>query len=156
MIKVVGDLFTYPTDWICIPTNGVVNKDGLAVMGKGVAEQAKRLMPNLPNLLGRHLEEVGNVPAFLCRWEGKSIYNFPTKNHWKDSSTIDLVADSAILLHKLWKESIYPNIPQWMPRVLFPYVGCGCGQLSWAEVEILLNHILPEDHFMAIEQGTSV
>src|SRR3990172_5870402 len=42
---------------LVIPTNGIVNRFGAAVMGRGLALQVARRFPNVPTALGRALKE---------------------------------------------------------------------------------------------------
>ena len=42
-------------DWVAITTNCVVNKNHHAIMGAGIAKQAKDRFPQLPKLLGQKM-----------------------------------------------------------------------------------------------------
>lgn len=63
MLELIGpyDIFrlAHPGEAICVTTNGIVKKDGSAVMGKGIALSANRLF-NLSPLLGVYLRKFGN------------------------------------------------------------------------------------------------
>lgn len=45
------------TLWLCITTNGYIKKNGCAVMGAGVAKQARDRFDGLDRLLGEKLKE---------------------------------------------------------------------------------------------------
>lgn len=52
MKEAQGDLWTLPAEFRCITTNGIWSKNtGEAVMGAGVALDAKRRYPDLPRRL---------------------------------------------------------------------------------------------------------
>ena len=45
MKEVTGNIWDYPADIVCITTNGSTTRNGSAVMGKGIALQAKERYP---------------------------------------------------------------------------------------------------------------
>ncbi len=118
--------------YIVIPTNGVVKNNGENVMGAGLALQAKNKYPCLPILLGSELKERGNIPILFKHYK---IITFPTKNHYKDKSDINLIERSCYYLSNL-------IIPQ--EEIYMPKIGCGCGQLIWKEVKSIIDKHLPE------------
>ena len=95
MKKVVGNVWDviHEYDVFCIPTNGYVKKsDGKAVMGAGVAKEAKNAIEGIDETLGellsknmaRHdkddLSEPWNVPYYLGELECDThIFSFPVK-----------------------------------------------------------------------------
>lgn len=138
MKTTTGDLWTYPADWQCIPTNGCVYR-GRLVMGAGVARQALDRFPGLDGTLGAMVMCRGNVPVAVYRHR---LITFPTKGHWRDRSTLALVRESAERLATL------PDVAD-TDRVVLPAVGCGLGGLTWDEVGPLLARIL-DDRFTAV------
>jgi hypothetical protein len=65
MHEITGDLFkSVKADAICITTNGWTKKDGSCVMGRGCADQAKKLWPGIEFTLGEALKR-GNHPHVL-------------------------------------------------------------------------------------------
>jgi hypothetical protein len=65
MHEITGDLFkSVRADAICITTNGWTKKDGSCVMGRGCADQAKKLWPGIEFTLGEALS-LGNRPHLL-------------------------------------------------------------------------------------------
>ena|SRR5258706_15825231 len=139
MKKIIGNIWNYHKDgnWIVIPTNGEVKKNGEAVMGKGLAKQAAERFPTLPLRLARMLES-GN---FTYWYPDLHLITFPTKERWRDRSSLELIKLS---LHGLWP---------WLgldDQIYLPRVGCGNGGLSWEkEVKPLLEKYL-DDRFVVI------
>lgn len=126
-----GNLWSYQAKNrpVAVTTNGIVRYNGSLVMGAGVALQAAQRFPDLPARLGCDIKQYGNVVMYYPDIE---IISFPTKNHYKDPSSLDLIANSAkqlafFLLHR-------PEI-----SVVLPPPGCGLGKLSWKEVEPILD-----------------
>jgi hypothetical protein len=124
--EIAGDLWTFHAqgEWIAIPTNGIVNRYGNAVMGAGLAKDAATRYPDLPRLLGQELRRSGNRPyAFL----NPRVLTVPTKHSWQQPSDLQLIIDSM--------KAVVQMIEQHdMNRVYLPRLGCGLGQLSWLDV----------------------
>lgn len=71
-----GNLWRFHRDgaWIVVPTNGLVRRDGYAVMGRGVAAQAAQRFPTLQATLGGLLMSRGNhVIALPARGDSSRI-----------------------------------------------------------------------------------
>lgn len=147
MITQIGDLFNLGRDaWgICIPTNGTLKTNGELVMGAGVARIAANKYPDLARNLGKKVKASGNhVYLGISRLSTSpyKIISFPTKEHWKNPSTITLIRQSAIELVGFTNQ--YDLNPQ-LDRVYLPVVGCGLGGLNWdLEVKPVLEEILDE------------
>ena len=134
MIEVVGDMWKMDADAICVTTNGIIKKNGEAVMGAGVALQAKNRYPSLPRALAKKLRSVGNHVYHMPQSD-IHIITFPTKHDWRDDSDIKLIERSCeelvVLTHCLgWK------------KVILPRPGCANGKLNWSDVKLVL-----EKHF---------
>lgn len=132
---------------VIITTNGYVSKNGEAVMGRGIAYEAKKNLIcayhdsrfcKIEKVLASRLSEEGNVPMYLGHWENKDtekvyrIWTFPTKHHWQESSDIELIVNSAILIKDLVEAF----------EVHMPRPGCGNGRLNWSVVRPQISHIL--------------
>jgi hypothetical protein len=133
MKEIIVNLWDFHKDgnWIVIPTNGEVNKDGLAVMGKGLALEAKNKFPRLTTELGVQISYFGNR---LFAFDKFKIITFPTKYSWRDKSDICLIAVSASQL----KDYVDESTNEWINEkvtfktpVYLPRVGCGNGGLDW-------------------------
>ena len=140
MIEVTGDLWTYPAEWRCVTTNGIVQKNRELVMGAGCALEAKMKYPAIPAKLGELVKIFGNLPFFLHEYK---LISFPTKNHWKDPSSIELIEQSARHI------ASFARIHE-ITSVLSPRPGCGYGRLLWDDVKKVLEPIFNDDRFIII------
>ncbi|MDC6267319.1 macro domain-containing protein [Lysinibacillus fusiformis] len=132
MKEIKGNVFelfeTGEYDAICITTNGIIKKDGTAVMGAGVALEAKKRFKGIEVRLAKRLKEDGNRLCQLGISENGAIISFPTKHHFKDKSDINLIKDSSKQLMELIEEKGYS-------KVLITPMGCGNGGLQWDYVK---------------------
>jgi len=142
--EVQGDIWDFykKGHWIAIPTNGSVKSNGEAVMGRGVALQAKLKFPELPEKVGRGLSTYLN-------YYGKDHYNrpqyyqpiriatFPVKYSWQDKASLDLIEYSCNVLVN--------NFQMFGKPLYLPRVGCGNGGLSWEAVKPILERCLDDD-----------
>jgi hypothetical protein len=148
MIEVTGDIWKHWASetfgYIVIPTNGVVKKDGTAVMGAGLAKELLRVQdPEFHFWLGKTITKHGNH-TFLNNEE--DIFAFPTKHHWRNKSDLDLIRRSA-------RELVYLSHVATRGKIYLPRVGCGLGGLDWeSEVKPILAEILTEDRFVVVSQ----
>lgn len=142
MMEIKGDIFSIPADAIGITTNGIVDRSGRAVMGKGIALAFKNKYPGINLILGEKLK-LGNKVHLLI--SGKpNIFSFPTKNHWKDPSDIELIKKSLLELVEL------TNSNKWK-KVILPRPGCNNGKLDWNEVRKYCE--LLDDRFYIYTKG---
>lgn len=121
---------------IAVTTNSVIKTNGEAVMGAGVALEAKAWQPDLPLALGAALKLHGNRVFY---WAQYRMVTFPTKEDFRDPSTLELIQRSAEEL----KAVLYAN-PQLL-HVYLPRPGCKNGGLSWHAVEQVLNKVFVND-----------
>lgn len=146
MIEREMDLWDAPPGaWIGITTNGVVKADGSLVMGAGVAREALDRFPGLDAELGRLVRSCGNE-VFGVHVKGRSLFSFPTKDHWRDQSYPYLIALSARALARVAAD--LPNDTFYLPRP-----GCGMGGMRWADVKPLID-FLP-DNVIIVHKGDS-
>jgi len=142
-----GDVFEMEGDLICVLTNQVTTRRGLAVMGGGQAAQARLLFPGIDRDIG-FLIQAGQ-PGFAVLGEYRrqdfgtyqALAHFPTKRHWADDSSLELIEESA------QRMMTYLDSPdgRHVQRVLLPRPGCGLGNLNWEiQVAPLLARILDE------------
>ena len=151
MIERSGDLFTPgpETFAICIPTNGEVTK-GSAVMGAGLALAAKRCVPGIERLLGRKLIEEGNHVFFLTSAGLPfNLVSFPTKDRWREPSSLALIERSARELRILVEAKLPPASSL---SVALPRVGCGLGGLRWSVVAPILLRELPGSRYVILHK----
>lgn len=142
MLEEFGDFWIIQGDARCITTNGALRSNGYAVMGKGIALQAKQRYPRIEASLGRLIQKYGNHVFKL----DKGLISFPTKHHWKDeTSDIGLIKRSAQELVFLLKDDP-------AKRVLLTRPGCGNGNLHWSGVGPFIQNILSDDKFIVINR----
>lgn len=144
-----GNIWELASDGICIPTNGIVKKNGLATMGAGLAKQAAIKYPELPRKLGKELKHYNKVYAFPqyvttgnLSVRDVIIFTVPTKHHWKDNSDIELIEKSLEQLTFYVKAAC-------LKRVLITKLGCGLGKLDWNQVHPLMSKYL-DDRFVLV------
>ena len=126
---------------LAITTNGMINNQNEAIMGRGIALDAKKRFPWVPSTLGRMLTNNGNHVHYL----GSNLISFPTKNDWRDKSDINLICRSC---HELmYLKALY----QWK-WVILPKPGCANGGLTWEEVKPIIFPIL-DDNVYVISRG---
>lgn len=97
MKEVKGNLWDFHnrgrTSWIVITNNGNRKGNGEAVMGAGLALQAKKKFPQLPMWLGNRIKDFGNQVYFFGGID-INIVTFPTKENWWESSSVDIIRRS--------------------------------------------------------------
>lgn len=147
MRQASGDLWHLPADARCITTNGAVRKDGAAVMGRGVAAQAKERWPMLPTVLGYCIREHGNHVRLLMNPAGDSavLVSFPVKHHWRETADLALIERSCGELMDLADRL-------GLEAILLPRPGCGNGRLDWAQVGPAIAPLL-DDRVTIIYMG---
>lgn|SRR5574337_1149082 len=157
MIEIIGDIFQQTNaDAICFTSNGVVNSKGELVMGAGIAKQFRDRFPKLAHSAGQQVKQFGNSVAIVGVKmkdgsdfiRGRSdanlkthILNFPTKKHWKDSSSLMLIRKSA-------KELLEITNKQGWKKVCLSRPGCGLGGLNWEKQVKPLIKDLFDDRFV--------
>jgi hypothetical protein len=152
MLETTGSIWDMcSADAVCVTTNGMLNKKGEAVMGKGIALEAKQRFTGVEKVLGALIKAGGNsvypLPFFLFKDSGQ-IVSFPTKHHWRDKSSIDLIKVSCFELINLTDDRGWG-------RIVLPRPGCGLGGLSWANVKKEIEKIL-DDRFIVVTTNEKI
>jgi hypothetical protein len=144
MMEIRGDIWKYHDSGnkIVITTNGIVKPDGNAIMGKGIALEAKKRFPELPTLVGEHITNHGNTVGWFAPYR---IFTFPTKNNWRDDSSFTLIRTSAFSLLKAVNWLHYSKIFMVRP-------GCNNGNLKWEAVKPFLSEIL-DSRFIIVDRN---
>jgi hypothetical protein len=145
MHEISGDVWTIwnqtPNMVLCITTNGIVKSNGEAVMGKGIALEARCHLGNyITTILGKSITMHGNHVHEIINDNNDPItaaLSFPTKEDWRNQSSIDLIKQSS---HELmaWLDS-HPG-----KTALLPRPGCGNGGLKWDNVKRAIEQILDD------------
>jgi hypothetical protein len=132
--------------YVVIPTNLCVDKDGLAVMGRGLAKQFSDEIPTLKQWLGRRLRCFGNrIQVFPTA----RLIAVPTKQDWKDKSDLKLIESGLAQLENL----IHHDKNHYGGRISHVYVprlGCGLGGLKWGDVEPLVSKWLGNSSYFTV------
>lgn len=107
----------------------------VGVMGKGIALKFKNRYPENYKVYKAACDDktlkTGIVLA-VKESDGKTIINFPTKQHWKDASEYQFIELGLIAL----KESIKEHK---IKSIALPALGCGLGGLKWYTVKSRYN-----------------
>ena len=126
-------------DLLVFTSNGVVKRNGALVMGRGIAKLVRDFYPGIDRVFGRRVKTYGNRP-FIVKIEGKAspsprfVMSFPTKHHWRDRSSLELIRESrkkAVEELKDWRELLSR---EGIRRVLCPVWGTENGGLSFEDV----------------------
>lgn len=144
MREIKGNMFNILNnfDVACITTNGMVKKNGCAVMGAGVAKQINQIFPGTDKILGNAINKKGNVVLFILKLGSCKIMSFPVKHNWWEEADLKLIEKSA-------KELIDYVDRKGFESILVPRPGCGNGKLYWKDVKKVLDSIF-DDRFYII------
>lgn len=129
-----GDIFESGAKVLVNPVNTA------GVMGKGLALEFKKRYPAMFEAYRRLCEDgqfqVGDL--WLYKADDKWILNFPTKRHWREKSTLDIIETG---LQKF--AAIYAQ--EGIASIAFPKLGSGLGGLDWeTQVKPLMERYLGE------------
>lgn len=112
----------------------------VGVMGAGVAKKAKQLFPSMYEDYSARCEKKQVQPGIPYLWKnpdpnGKWILNFPTKDHWRNSSKLEWVEKGLDFFIK--------NYHEWgISNIAFSALGCGKGGLWWVDVKPIMERYL--------------
>jgi len=153
MKEITGDLFDYykQGEWIAITTNGTVRRDGMLVMGRGVAREAAKKIPGLQQDLGAIVLRSGSHVWPMLRYR---VFSYPVKWRWKERADPRLIKWSADeLVGKLDAVNKVRNSElARVERVYMVRPGCGNGGLRWSVVRQIIEPIL-DDRFVIVEKN---
>jgi O-acetyl-ADP-ribose deacetylase (regulator of RNase III) len=137
-----GDIFESSADVLINPVNTV------GVMGGGLALTFKKKYPDMFNYYKKICDEKKLVPGSVAFWgidETQQICLFPTKRHYIEDSTVELIERSLQAFQK--------GVDHFRFRTAaFPMVGCGLGGLDF-ESDI---RPLMERYFKDVELDVTV
>jgi hypothetical protein len=148
MREIVGDLWDHyreANSYILIPVNMDRKRNGRAVMGRGVAAQAKHRIPGIDSELGRFLGLLINGSPLGTVQIAPGVATFVTKRHWYEKSTLILIETSARRLATTARFNLFRTF--YLPRP-----GCGNGGLRWEDVRAVIAPILP-DNVVIVSKG---
>jgi hypothetical protein len=138
MLAEYGDLWDLPCDARCLTVNGYVKTNGEAVMGRGVALQAKQRWPELPRILGVNIQIFGNHVFDLWQPPNEPLFiSFPVKAHWREQADLELIKRSC-------RELMAVADRLELEHIILPKPGCGNGRLSWDIVRPAISPLLDD------------
>lgn len=111
----------------------------VGVMGKGIAKAFKQREPRMFAAYKRVCDQKLLEPGKLWLWRGSEqwVLNFPTKRHWRSPSRIEWVEAGLEKFAKTYEA-------QGVAEIAFPKLGCGNGNLDWADVKPLMERYLSD------------
>ena len=175
MQETVGDIWQVatPKDVVVVPTNVGWTSTGKNVMGRGLARDAARRWPQLPQWYGAYCQEcatvglevypllidLGTAERTKPNWKKwcHGLVLFPVKGlnrgqpwlSWRADASLDLIRAGLVVLATL------PDIDSpWVREALFlvPSLGCGNGNLAEANVVPEMHRELTSDRFVHVRQ----
>lgn len=151
MITVIqGNVWDYHAKghWITVTTNCNIKANGHAVMGKGIALQAKQKFPHLPEMVGKIIKEKKHSFGVF---PNERVITFPTKVNWFEESSIELISRSfaqLLIVVNTWE--CFKNRLKPVYCVKF---GCSNGRLNWdIQVKPLLDPFVNETEFVFVDR----
>ena len=175
VMKVVkGNLFDMEVDCIAITINGFYTIQNEAVMGRGVAKQAKDKWPFIQKKLGYLLSLHGPHVNIILRKSKKNgrVYNvvgFPVKPKSGISTGKNVVRGlkrrfpvgssvpgfmmkaSLKLIERSARELVILSKAQGWKTIALPKPGCGAGELDWKSVRAVIKPILRGSKFIVVD-----
>lgn len=134
----IGNILDTEAKYILNPVNCV------GTMGKGLALQIAK---KYPESVGPYKEDcqhgslsIGNLTSFKAK-DGKTIINFPTKDHWRDPSKyryIEAGLENLAFILNLSGTKVQNS------SFAIPPLGCGLGGLKYDFVHELIQIYLSE------------
>lgn len=144
MREIKGNLFEQEVNAIVITTNGFVKTDGKAVMGAGVAKQARDIYSGIDKMLGSRIKEYGNH-VFVLTDQIPFVVSFPVKHVWNEPADLQLIERSCQELVTLTSKKGWKS-------VVIPKPGCGSGKRNWEkEVKLICGKYF-DDRFLVIDR----
>lgn len=138
-VNILSDRVLYVADGICFTSNGIVKTNNELTMGAGIAKQIRDKWPGTSKYFGSMVKLYGNHVHYQERQVSyeKSIFvfSFPTKNHWRDPSDLELIKQSAT-------ELVEQTDRLKLKTIYLPFPGIGLGGLNKSKVRKIINPIL--------------
>lgn len=149
MLKYIeGNIFDSPAQVIVNTVNTV------GVMGKGLALQYKQRYPEMFKIYQAACEKHQLTTGKLMLWHGADhwVLLFPTKENWRYPSRLEYIEKGLEKFVKTYAEKQIHSIA-------FPRLGCGNGELDWADVKPLMEkylEVLPIDVYIYLNPILSI
>ena len=133
-------LIYHRTSLLEASTQTVVNTvNCVGVMGKGIAKEFKERDPSMFEMYKKICGEKLLKPGKLWLWRGSPSWtlNFPTKKHWRNPSKLEWIEAGLQKFVATYEQ-------QGITEISFPRLGCGNGNLDWADVQPMMEHYLSD------------
>lgn len=109
----------------------------VGVMGKGIALEFKNKYPEMfvayQRVCEKNLLDIGKL--YLWKDSEKWILLFPTKRHWRSPSKLEYI-------EKGLQKFVDNYERKGIESIAFPKLGCGNGNLDWADVQPIMEKYL--------------
>ena len=134
MIRYIeGDIFKSPAQVLVNTVNTV------GVMGKGIALEFKKRYPDMfqtyRDVCEKRKLKTGTL--MLCYEPDHWVLLFPTKEHWRNPSRMDYIETGLDKFCRTYAE-------KGITSAAFPRLGCGNGELNWADVKPVMEKYLKD------------
>jgi O-acetyl-ADP-ribose deacetylase (regulator of RNase III) len=132
IVYTIENIFNSKAQVLVNPINCV------GVMGKGLALEFKNRYPAMADdyvFRCVHHEVKLGEPYLYKGIRLPWILQFPTKNHWRDTSRLEDIENGLVYFANNYKE--------WnITSIAFPQLGCGLGGLDWKDVKKVMEKTL--------------
>lgn len=154
MREIVGNLWDFQRAGaiLVIAVNSEVSPDtGKAIMGKGIAREARDRLWNIDAKLGAYITQYGSrcfrfpmdvTESKIFEW---TLITMPTKVRWREPADPMLIAQSCAQLVEMVDKFGYSEIHMVRP-------GVGNGKLSWEQVVKPLIDPLLDNRFIVVSK----
>lgn len=119
----------------------------VGAMGKGIALEFKKRYPAMYDryrqLCKDGLIQTGKLWLYKAD-DGKWILNFPTKQHWRNSSKVEYIEQGLDKFVKTYKE-------KGIISIAFPMLGCSNGGLDKNEILPIMQKYLEQCDGLEVE-----
>lgn len=139
MILERGNMFDVwgKTDLFLFTSNPVVNKEGLAVMGRGIALQLADRYPQIRKDFGRYLQVWWPRLHYKCEalgvYDNQNVGYFMVKDHWAEPAKLSIIEESV--------ESLMGFLTDDERRVDLNFPGIGNGKLRREDVLPIIQRL---------------
>lgn len=152
-----GDMWSVfgKTDMFLITTNPVINKAGLAVMGRGIAKQMADRYPEVREDFANTMQIIKTAGMWPCFCDSIGAYGYPkqpvgffmVKDHWAAPAKPDVIKRAVDELCSWIIDTQYS-------RVDLNFPGIGNGKLSREDVLPLLEPLPDCVHIWEYDSGS--
>lgn len=153
MILERGDMFSMwgKTDLFLFTSNPIINKQGLAVMGRGIAKQLADRLPTIRYDFTRRLRLLQPVLKSYCDiigvYDDQPVGFFMVKAHWREHAKLGIIERATRELNAWLMDD--PEIN----RVDLNFPGIGNGKLSREDVLPIISKLPDNVHVWEYDES---